>query len=78
MKIAAEEKEMQARGEHVIDLSVGEPDFPTSLNIKEAAKRAIDENQTHYTFNQGTIELRTAISNKLKNENSSTLTGIIL
>ncbi len=69
MKIASEAKEMKLRGENVIDLSVGEPDFPTPLNVKEAAKRAIDENQTHYTFNQGTIELRTAISNKLKKEN---------
>lgn len=69
MKIAAEAKEMLARGENVIDLSVGEPDFPTPLNVKEAAKRAIDQNETRYTFNQGTIELREAISNKLKKEN---------
>ncbi len=69
MKIAAEAKQMQARGESVIDLSVGEPDFPTPLNIKEAAKRAIDDNQTHYTLNNGTIELRTAISQKLKRDN---------
>ncbi|MCX6169877.1 MAG: pyridoxal phosphate-dependent aminotransferase [Ignavibacteriales bacterium] len=69
MKIAAEAKEMQARGENVIDLSVGEPDFPTPPNVKQAAKRAIDENQTRYTFNQGTIELRTAISNKFIKEN---------
>ncbi len=69
MKVAALAKEMLARGENVIDLSVGEPDFPTPLNIKEAAKNAIDENQTHYTLNQGTIELRNAISQKLKREN---------
>ena len=69
MKIAAEAKEMLARGENVIDLSVGEPDFPTPLNVKEAAKRAIDQNETRYTFNQGTVELREAISDKLKNEN---------
>lgn len=69
MKVAAEAKEMQARGENVIDLSVGEPDFPTPPNVKEAAKRAIDNNQTRYTLNQGTVELRTAIANKLKNEN---------
>jgi len=69
MKIAAEAKQMQSRGENVIDLSVGEPDFPTPQNVKEAAKRAIDNNQTHYTLNNGTIELRTAISQKLKKEN---------
>lgn len=69
MKIAAEAKQMQSRGENVVDLSVGEPDFPTPQNVKEAAKRAIDNNQTHYTLNNGTIELRTAISQKLKKEN---------
>ena len=69
MKVAAEAKLMQSRGENVIDLSAGEPDFPTPLNIKEAAKLAIDNNQTRYTLNNGTIELRTAISKKLKNVN---------
>ena len=69
MKIAAEAKQMQARGENVIDLSVGEPDFPTPQNVKDAAKRAIDNNQTHYTLNNGTVELRTAISQKLKRDN---------
>jgi len=44
MKVAAEAKLMQARGESVIDLSVGEPDFPTPPNVKEAAKLAIDNN----------------------------------
>lgn len=69
MKVAAEAKLMQSRGENVIDLSVGEPDFPTPPNVKEAAKRAIDNNQTRYTLNNGTIELRTAISQKLKRNN---------
>jgi len=69
MKVAAEAKLMQARGESVIDLSVGEPDFPTPPNVKEAAKLAIDNNHTRYTLNQGTVELRTAISDKLKKEN---------
>ncbi|NJD22279.1 MAG: pyridoxal phosphate-dependent aminotransferase [Melioribacter sp.] len=69
MKVAAEAKLMQSRGESVIDFSVGEPDFPTPPNVKEAAVRAIANNQTRYTLNQGTIELRTAISNKLNKEN---------
>ncbi len=69
MKVAAEAKLMQSRGESVIDFSVGEPDFPTPQNVKEAAVRAIENNQTKYTLNQGTIELRTAISDKFKNEN---------
>ena len=69
MQIAAEAKKMKAEGINVIDLSVGEPDFPTPHNIKEAAKKAIDENQTRYTINAGTIELRKAISQKLKRDN---------
>lgn len=69
MKVAGEAKEMLARGESVIDLSVGETDFPTPPNVKEAAKRAIDNNQTRYTLNPGTVELRNAIAAKLKREN---------
>jgi aspartate aminotransferase len=69
MKVFAEAKKMRSCGENVIDLSVGEPDFPTPDNIKEAAKRAIDNNQTRYTLNQGIVELRTAIANKLKEQN---------
>ena len=70
MKVAAKAKEMQSEGLPVIDLSVGEPDFPTPQNIKDAAKRAIDENQTYYTINAGTVQLRKAIAAKLKNENN--------
>lgn len=69
MQVAAEAKKMKAEGIDVIDLSVGEPDFPTPHNIKEAAKKAIDENQTRYTINVGTVELRKAIIQKLKREN---------
>ena len=43
MQVATEAKKMKAEGINVIDLSVGEPDFPTPHNIKEAAKKAIDE-----------------------------------
>jgi len=69
MQVAAEAKKMKAEGINVIDMSVGEPDFPTPHNIKEAAKKAIDENQTRYTINAGTIELRKAIAQKLKRDN---------
>lgn len=69
MKVAAEAKKMKAKGIPVIDLSVGEPDFPTPQNIKEAAIKAILEDQTKYTLNNGTVELRKAIASKLVNEN---------
>ncbi len=48
--------------ENVISLGIGEPDFDTPDNIKEAAKRALDEGWTHYTPNAGIPELRQAIS----------------
>lgn len=69
MKVAQQVKEMQARGEDVIDLSVGELDYSTPPNVKKAAQRAIDQNFTKYTINSGMEELREAICNKLKQEN---------
>lgn len=61
--------EMEAQGVDVINMSVGEPDFNTPDHIKEAAKKAIDENYSRYSPVPGYVELRKAISNKLKNEN---------
>lgn len=61
--------EMKAQGVDVINMSVGEPDFNTPDHIKEAAKKAIDENYSRYSPVPGYVELRKAISNKLKNEN---------
>lgn len=69
MKIAQEAKEMLHKGIDVIDLSVGELDYPTPPNVKDAAKKAIDLNFTKYTINSGTIELREAIAEKLSKEN---------
>ncbi|PJA27549.1 MAG: hypothetical protein CO189_06615, partial [candidate division Zixibacteria bacterium CG_4_9_14_3_um_filter_46_8] len=57
LKISAKAKAMKAEGIDVIDLSVGEPDFPTPLNIKQAAKQSIDNNFTKYTANAGIPEL---------------------
>lgn len=65
MKIAQKAIEMKKAGIDLIDLSVGEPDFPTPDNIKNAAKLALDKNLTKYTVNSGIIELREAIANKL-------------
>jgi aminotransferase len=46
--------------EDMVSLTIGQPDFPTPLHVKEAGKKAIDENFTSYTHNAGTIELRRA------------------
>lgn len=57
--------ELKAQGIDVINLSVGEPDFPTPSHIKEAAKKAIDENYTYYTPVPGYMSLRKAIAANL-------------
>ncbi|HXB29841.1 MAG TPA: pyridoxal phosphate-dependent aminotransferase [Puia sp.] len=63
-------RELRAQGVDVIDLSVGEPDFDTPQHIKEAAKKAIDDNWSHYTPVPGYLDLRQAICEKLKRDNN--------
>lgn len=60
---------MKAQGIDVINMSVGEPDFNTPEHIKDAAKKAIDENFSRYSPVPGYMDLREAISAKLKREN---------
>ena len=60
---------LKAEGKDVIGLAAGEPDFDTPLNIKEAAKRAIDRGDTKYTVVDGTMELKKAIASKFRREN---------
>jgi len=63
-------KELQAKGERVENLSIGEPDFPTPAHIVEAAKRALDDvPMTKYVSSLGLRELREAIAEKSKREN---------
>ncbi|MEO6149681.1 MAG: pyridoxal phosphate-dependent aminotransferase [Mucilaginibacter sp.] len=70
IKMAKLGRELAAKGVDVINLSFGEPDFHTPEYIKDAAKKAMDDNFTYYTPVSGYPELRKAIVNKLKNENS--------
>jgi aspartate aminotransferase len=63
-------RELAAKGVNVISLSVGEPDFNTPEHVKDAAKKALDENWTRYSPVPGYPELRQAIVNKLKTENN--------
>jgi len=67
--MAQKSRELKARGINVISLSLGEPDFFTPDDIKEAAKRAIDENYTKYPPVPGYNDLRKAISQKFLEEN---------
>ncbi len=68
LKISAKAKAMKAEGIDVIDLSVGEPDFPTPENIKEAGIKAIRDNFTKYTVSDGILSLRQAIAKRLKED----------
>ncbi len=61
MAMAAKAKELKAAGEHVVDFSLGEPDFPTPRHICQAATRAMQEGHTHYTAASGIPELKAAI-----------------
>jgi aspartate aminotransferase len=63
-------RELQSQGNNVINLSIGEPDFDTPLDIKEFAKKAIDDNFTHYTPVSGYADLRQAICRKFKRDNN--------
>ena len=69
LAMSQKSNELKAQGVDVINLSVGEPDFETPAHIKEAAKRAIDENYTFYTPVPGYLSLRKAVSEKLSREN---------
>lgn len=69
LAMARKSRELKAQGFDVINLSLGEPDFFTPDYVKEAAKRAIDENYSFYTPVNGYVELRQAICNKLKRDN---------
>lgn len=62
--------EMMAQGINVINMSVGEPDFMTPDHVKEAGKKAIDDNFSKYSPVPGYLSLRKAIANKLKRENN--------
>jgi len=68
LKVAAKAKALKEQGVDVIDFSVGEPDFGTPAHIKDAAKRAIDDNFTKYTANEGILPLRKAIAKQVKEE----------
>lgn len=68
--MAQKSNELKAQGIDVINMSVGEPDFATPDHIKEAAKKAIDNNFSFYSPVPGFPELRKAICSKLKQENN--------
>jgi aspartate aminotransferase len=75
LAMAQKSRELKAKGLDIISLSLGEPDFNTPDYIKEAAKKAIDENYTKYPPVPGYNDLRDAISRKFKEENGINYTS---
>jgi aspartate aminotransferase len=69
LKMARLGRELRLQGKDIVDLSLGEPDFNTPEHIKEAAKKAIDENWSHYTPVSGYLDLREAVCNKFRRDN---------
>lgn len=69
LAMAALARELKAQGKDIISLSLGEPDFNTPDFIKEAAKKAIDENYSTYPPVDGYMELKEAICRKFKRDN---------
>ena len=70
LAMTAKAAELRAVGKPVINLSVGEPDFPTPKNIRLAGQRAIEEGHTRYTPGGGTMELKKAVVEKLSRDNN--------
>lgn len=71
LAMSQKSSELKAAGVDVVNLSVGEPDFDTPAHIKEAAKKAIDDNYSHYSPVPGYMSLRDAIADKLRKENKT-------
>ncbi len=70
LAVTTKAKELKAQGVDVVDLGVGEPDFPTPKHICDAAKAALDRGETKYVPVAGTLAFRQAICGKLKRENN--------
>ena len=70
LKMAKLGRELRSQGHDVIDLSIGEPDFNVPQHVKDAAKKAIDDNWSHYSPVAGYPDLREAVCQKLKRDNN--------
>ena len=70
LRMAKLGRELRAKGLDIVDLSLGEPDFDTPAHIKEAAKKAIDDNWSHYTPVAGFLDLREAVCHKFSRDNN--------
>ncbi|MBI5072240.1 pyridoxal phosphate-dependent aminotransferase [Candidatus Woesearchaeota archaeon] len=74
LAIGAQAKALKAAGKHIIDFSLGEPDFPTPRLVKKAAQYAIKHNFTYYTASGGIPDLKKAVCMKLQRDNNLSYT----
>ena len=70
IRMAQKARDMREAGHDVVSLTIGEPDFDTPMHIQEAAAAAMASGNTHYSPMPGRLELRKALSEKLKSENN--------
>lgn len=75
LAMARKSRELEAQGINVVNLSLGEPDFDTPDFIKEAAKKAIDDNYSHYMAVNGYADFRESIAKKFKRDNNLDFTA---
>lgn len=68
-RVLEKANKLEAEGRKIVHFEVGQPDFDTPVNIKEAAKKALDQGVTAYSSNYGDIRLRRAIAEKLERMN---------
>ncbi len=73
--ISQKARVLAQEGRDIIALSAGEPDFDTPLNVRDAAKRAMDEGKTRYTNVDGIIELKEAVAAKFRRDNGLNVTA---
>ncbi len=69
IRMSQKTRELRGLGQDIVALTIGEPDFDTPLNIRDAAKLALDQGYTHYAPTAGMPDLREAIAEKLRVEN---------
>lgn len=72
-EVLAKAKELEKQGKEIIHLEIGEPDFDTPKNIKDAAKKALDDGYTHYTPSAGIIEVREKVAEYVSKTNNMEL-----
>jgi len=65
-EVLAKAKALEAQGKHIVHLEIGEPDFDTPINIRDAAKKALDSGWTHYNPSAGLLDVREAICRDMK------------